>query len=88
MVLHGLAERAEDNAHVVQFFFERRGDGNAVKNGVYGNARQPLLLSQRNAQFLKRFQQFRVYFVQTVQYFFGLGRGVVDDFLIIYRARF
>ena len=44
MVLDGLGEGAEDDAMLLELGLEGRRDGNAVEDGVDGDAVQALLL--------------------------------------------
>jgi hypothetical protein len=51
MIVHGLGERAEDNAEFAELLLERRRDRHAVEHGVDGDPGEPLALAQRNAEF-------------------------------------
>ena len=53
MLLHRFAERTEDDAQFGQLVLERRGHGNAVEDRIDGDAGQPLLLVEGDAELLE-----------------------------------
>ncbi len=85
MLLNSLRERTEDHARFGQLALECRGYGNAVEHGVDSDARQHLLLGDRNAQFLVGAQDLRIDFVEAFQLLLLLRRRVIGDALIVDR---
>ena len=83
MFLHRLGEGAENDALFGQVLLERRGDRHAVHDRIDGYASQALLFVERDAELLECLQQLGVDFVQTAQLLALLGRGVVDDGLVV-----
>ena len=83
MLLHGLGEGTEDNAHFGQGVFEGSGHRNRVEHRVHRHAGQPFLLHQRDAQLGVGFQQLRVHLVQAGQCRCILGGGIITDGLVI-----
>ena len=79
MLLHGVAERTEDNSQFGQFFLEGRVHRYAVEHDVHGDARQFFLFGQRNAQPLERFQQFRIHLVQAFVPGLLVWRRIIRD---------
>ena len=83
MILHGLRERAEDDAHLGELVFKGGRDGDRVEDRIDGNIREPLLLVDRNAEFRIGLQQLGIDLVEAVERGLLLGRGVVDDVLVV-----
>ena len=65
---------------------ERRRHRDAVEHRVDGDARQQLLLFERNAELVERRLHLRIDFVQAVQRLLLLRRRVVDDVLVVDRV--
>ena len=59
------------------------GDADAVEHRVDRHVGQALLFVQRDTQFFKGAEHFRVDFVEAVQFFLQLGRGIIGDVLEI-----
>jgi hypothetical protein len=83
VLLHRLRERAEDDPLLLELGPEGGGDRDAVEDGVDRDAGEPLLLGQRDAQLLVCLQQLGIDLVQAGELLALLGRGVVDDLLIV-----
>ena len=85
IVADGLRNRAEDDARLFQLFLEGGDDRHAVENGIHRDARQHLLLLERNAELLIGFEKLGVHLVEA----FGpgglLGRGIIVSVLIVHR---
>ncbi len=73
MVLHRFRERAEDDAELGQLVPKRRGDRDAVEDGIHGDARQHHLLDERNAELLEGLPDFGIDLVHARElgFFFG-----------------
>ena len=85
MLLHGLAERAEDYSLVSQLLTEGRSHRNRVKHGIDGShARQDLPLFQRNAELVEGLGQLRVNLLRPVSI---LLRGCVIYNILIVNMR-
>ena len=85
MLLHRFGEGAENHARFGELRFEGGGDGDAVENRVDGDAREHFLLFERNAELLVGAANFGIEFVEILQVRFLLGRGIIDDVLIVDR---
>ena len=83
MIKHSFRERAENDAVLGERVLESRGHRYAVKHRVNRHTRQQLLLLKRNTELFKGLENFRVYFVETLELFLRLGRRVVGEGLII-----
>ena len=86
MVVHGLAERAEDDALLGQRRAEGRAHRHRVEHGVDGDARQDLLLVERDAQLVEGLAQLGVDLVEAVEDRLLLRRRVVADGLVVDRV--
>ena len=73
MVLHRLGEGAEDDAQLGQLVLEGGRHRDAVEDGIDGDAGQPLLLVQRDAQLLEGPPHLRIDFVEAVELLLRLG---------------
>ena len=86
-----LRDREEDDACLLQFLTKGGRHRHAIKDCINRdfarafNARQHLLLFNRDAQFFIDAQNFRIDFVETFQRLFRLGGGVIIGVLIIDR---
>jgi hypothetical protein len=79
---HGLAEAAEDDAHLGELLLVGGGDADAIEDHVHGHARESLLFVDGDAELLEGADQLRVHLVHTlVLGHLGLGGRVVDDLL-------
>ena len=87
MVLHGLAYGAENNPELGKFLLVGGLYGRAVHHGIHGHACKLLLFLQGNSQLVECFQQFGVYFVQTLGSVFARS-GVIRYVLEIDIANF
>src|SRR5215510_1618895 len=87
MVLHRLGERTEDDAELSQLLLERRRDRGAVEDRVDGDARQQLLLVERDPELFERATDFRIDFVEALQSGALLWSRVIDDALVVNRAK-
>ena len=67
MVLHRLGERAEDDAELRQLLLERRGHRDAVEHRVDRDAREQLLLVERDAELLEGPPDLRIDLVQALR---------------------
>src|SRR5439155_18979235 len=85
MVLHRLGERTEDDAERRQLLLEGSRDRHAIEHRVNGDAREQLLLLERNAKLLERAADLRIDLIKALECRTLLGRGVVDDVLVIDR---
>ena len=84
MVQDRLRERAEDDAHLAQLGLERGRHRHAVEHRIHRHSGQHLLLFERDAQFFVRAQQLRIDILQALgAVALGLGRGVVDNLLVV-----
>ena len=82
MLLHGLAERAEDDSLVSQFLTEGRSHRNRVEHGIDGShAGQNLPLFQRNAELVEGLGQLRVNLLRPVSIL--LRGSVIYNILIV-----
>ncbi len=86
MLLHRIRERAEDDAELRQLLLERRRHRDAVEDGVHGDAREQLLLLERNAELLEGAADLRIDLVEALQGRPLPRRGVVDDVLVVDRT--
>ena len=68
-----------------QLLLESGGHRDAVEHRIHRHAGQQLLLVQRNAELLVGLQQLGIDFVQALEPGLLLGRGVIDDVLVIDR---
>jgi hypothetical protein len=83
IVVHRLAERAEDDALLGQRGAKRRPDRHRVEDRVDGDAGQDLLFVERDAELVERLAQLGVHFVQAVEDGLFLRRRVVADGLVV-----
>ena len=87
MLLHGVAERAEDDADLGEFVLEGGRYRDRVEYGINGNAGEHLLLLQRNAKFVIRRQDLRIDLVEAVERDLfrrgEVGDGLVVDFRVV-----
>ena len=81
VILHGLREGAEDDAHFCEAFLMGSSYGHAVEDGVDGDTCEPLLFLQWDAELFVGLEDFGVYFVKGLGAL--LGGGVVDDVLVV-----
>ena len=86
VLLHGLAERAEDDAELGQLAAERRRDRDRVEHRVHGDAGEQLLFLERNSELGEGAAQLRIDLVQAVQHRLLLRRRVVADRLVVDRV--
>ncbi len=85
MLLHRLAEGAEDHPFLGERGLERRADRDGVEDRVDGDAGQQLLLAERDAELLVRGQQLRIDVVERAERCRGLRRREVGDRLVVDR---
>ena len=78
---HGVGEAAEDDSLFGELGAEGGGDGDAVKDGIDGDAGEHFLFVQRNAELGVSLEQFGIDFVEAVQLL--LRRGVIAGRLIV-----
>jgi hypothetical protein len=84
MLLHRLAERAENDSLLGELLFERGADRHAVKHRVHGHAGEPLAFAQGNAELFVGLQQFRINVLEAFRAVALFpGRGIINDVLII-----
>ncbi len=89
MIAHGLGNRAEDHAFLLQPVLEGGGDGDTVEHSIDGDVMRALdtgkdfLLLQRDTEFLVDFQKFRIDLVEAFRLVLLLRRGIVIDVLKI-----
>ena len=86
VVLHGFRERAEDDADFGQLRLERRRHRHAVEHRVDRDAREQLLLLERNPELVERLANLGIDLVEALQARLLLRRGVVDDVLVVDRV--
>ena len=67
----------ENDTFLGQLLLKGRADGNAIKDGIDGDAGQSLPLLQRNAQLLIGLQQFGIDFIEALRSVALLFRGRV-----------
>ena len=72
-LLHRLRERAEDDPVLLELLLEGGGDRDAVEDGVDRDAREPLLLVERDAELLVGASQLGVDLVEALELAFVLG---------------
>ena len=81
---HRFAEGAKNDSMLCELCFKRGGDGNTVKHGIHGDAGQPLLFAQGNAQLRISLQKLGIDFIETLgPVAFLFGSGVIDDLLVV-----
>ena len=82
VVLHRLADRAEDHPGFLQHLLVGRGHRDAVEDGVHRHAGHLLLLLYRDAQLVERLDQLGVHVVEALRRVALLhGRRVVVEVL-------
>ena len=79
VLAHRLRKRTEDDAKLRKFLLEGRRDGDAVKNSIYRDAREPLLFIEGYSKFVEGLKQLWINFVQALKFFFGLWAGVINN---------
>ena len=86
MLFHRLAERAEHNTVLCEFFLVGGGDRHTVEDRINGDVAQALLLTQRDAELVEGLQQFGIHFIKARLGLLLFGSGVINDVLIIDRV--
>ena len=84
VLLHSLADGAEQDAFLLQHLLRRRLHRHRVHDGVVCHPCQLLLLPQGNAQLVEGGQQFRIHLVEAFLLLLLLGGCVVYDVLIVH----
>ena len=85
VLLHRLADRAENHAMFSKLFLVGRGDRNAVEHRIHGHIGEALLLAERNTKFVERFEQLGINLVKAGFFLLLLRRCVINNVLIIDR---
>ena len=85
MVLHGLGERAEDDARLGQLLLEGRGHRHRVDDRVDRHAAEALLLGEGDPELVEHGPQFGVDLVEARQRGLRLRGRVVADVLVVDR---
>src|SRR5207245_644802 len=79
MLRHRLGERGEDDARLGELLLEGRGDRDAVEDGIHRDAREPLLLLERDAELLECLEQLGIDLLEALRPLpLRLGRRVID----------
>src|SRR5436305_10876138 len=85
MFLDGLGEGPEDDPQVRELVLERRRDGDAVEDRVDRDAREALLLLERDPQLRVEGPDLRIDILEALDFLLRLRGRVVDDVLVVDR---
>ncbi len=83
MVLYCFTERAEDNSLIGQGILEGGLYRYTVHHRIHRYAGQLLLFFQRNPQFVKGVNQFRIHLIHVLVFGLLPGGGIIDNILVI-----
>ncbi|MBR6855293.1 MAG: dihydrodipicolinate synthase family protein [Fibrobacter sp.] len=83
--LDGIADGAEDDAHFHELFLVARVNADGIEHGIDGHVGKALLFVQRDAEFFKSRQEFRIDIFDLFVALLGLRCGVIDDVLQVNR---
>src|SRR5207247_11447132 len=85
MLLDGLGEGTEDDPQVRELVLERRRDGDAVEDRVDRDAREALLLLERDPQLRVEGPDLRIDILEALDFLLRLRGRVVDYVLVVDR---
>ena len=83
MLLHRFGKGTKDHPRLGQLLLEGSGHRDAIEHGVYRNASQLRTLVQGNTQLFVGLQNFRVHIFQRFRPFRRLGRGIINNGIVI-----